>query len=87
MDIDRFLERAAIMEFDGGMQRFRAETLAAQAQGYQRKEVFDEIGRRNLARERDQREAGKRNDNDSLPTLQRTSEKEERPMPERHVQA
>lgn len=85
IDMDQFQERAAIMEFDGGMPRFRAETLAAQAQGYQRKEVFDEIGRRDFARERDQREAGKRDGNDNLPPMQCASEKEERPMPERHV--
>lgn len=45
-DLDQFEERAAIMEFDGGMTRFRAETLAAQAQGKQRREVLDEIGKR-----------------------------------------
>ena len=46
IDLDQFEERAAIMEFDGGLSRFRAETLAAQAQGRQRKEVLDEIGKR-----------------------------------------
>lgn len=40
MDIDAFEERAAIMEFCGGLSRFRAETLAAQVQGYQRKDML-----------------------------------------------
>lgn len=35
-DIDAFEERAAIAEFDGGMSRFEAETLAAQQQGMTR---------------------------------------------------
>ena len=33
-DIDAFEERAAIIEFDGGLSRSHAELLAAQAQGY-----------------------------------------------------
>jgi hypothetical protein len=40
MDFDAFEERAAIMEFCGGLSRFRAETLAAQSQGYQRKDML-----------------------------------------------
>jgi hypothetical protein len=48
---DRFEERAAIMEFCGGMSRFQAETLAARAEGVSRwkalrlvKEAFREDG-------------------------------------------
>lgn len=33
---DAFAERAAIMEFDGGLSRFEAETRAARAQGLTR---------------------------------------------------
>ncbi len=33
-DIDAFEERAAIMEYDGGLTRARAEDKAAQAQGF-----------------------------------------------------
>ena len=33
-DIEAFEERAAIIEFDGGLTRKQAEDLAAQAQGY-----------------------------------------------------
>lgn len=35
-DPEAFEERAAIMEFDGGLSRFEAETLAARAQGLSR---------------------------------------------------
>lgn len=33
-DIDAFEERAAIMQYDGGLSRFEAEDRAAQAQGF-----------------------------------------------------
>lgn len=33
-DIDAFEERAAIMEYDGGLSRAREEDKAAQAQGF-----------------------------------------------------
>ena len=33
-DIDAFEERAAIMQFEGGLSRERAEDKAAQAQGF-----------------------------------------------------
>jgi hypothetical protein len=33
-DIDEFEERAAIAEYDGGLSRYQAETLAARAQGF-----------------------------------------------------
>jgi hypothetical protein len=36
----KFEERAAIMQFDGGLSRFEAETLAAKAQGVSRKEAL-----------------------------------------------
>jgi hypothetical protein len=87
IDLDQFEERAAIMEFDGGLSRFQAETRAAQAQGRQRREVLDEIGRRNSARSRDQREAHVGDHGDALPRVQRTPKEEARPVPERHVQA
>jgi len=52
-DIDAFEERAAIMEFDGGLTRFKAETLAAETQGKKRWEVINEIRNRDTARQRD----------------------------------
>ncbi len=33
-DIDAFEERAAIIQFDGGLTRIQAENLAAQGQGF-----------------------------------------------------
>lgn len=33
-DIDAFEERAAIVEYDGGLSRSRAEDVAAKAQGF-----------------------------------------------------
>lgn len=33
-DIETFEERAAIIQYDGGLSRSRAEDLAAQAQGF-----------------------------------------------------
>lgn len=52
-DRDAFEERAAIMEFDGGLSRFKAETLAAGLQGLTRwnvmKEIRDEERKRNSA--------------------------------------
>ncbi|WP_370571536.1 hypothetical protein [Phaeobacter sp. SYSU ZJ3003] len=33
-DIEAFEERAAIVEYDGGLSRSRAEDIAAQAQGF-----------------------------------------------------
>ena len=33
-DIDAFEERAAIIQYDGGLSRSKAEDLAAQAQGF-----------------------------------------------------
>lgn len=52
IDIEAWAERAAIMEYDGGLSRFKAETLAAEAQGKRRFEVIDEIRKRNSARQR-----------------------------------
>lgn len=38
-DICKFQERAAIMEYDAGISRFEAETLAAKEQGVPRHEA------------------------------------------------
>ncbi|SEB41023.1 hypothetical protein [Rhodobacter sp. 24-YEA-8] len=42
-DIDAFEERAAIMQYDGGLSRSLAEDRAAQAQGFRDAEHFREI--------------------------------------------
>lgn len=71
MDLDAFEERAAIMEFDGGLSRFEAETQAAQAQGFTRWEVLDAIKRRNSERGGDHRQAAPRDGADNLSRVQR----------------
>lgn len=71
IDLDAFEERAAIMEFCGGMTRFQAETRAAQAQGKRRDEVMNEIRKRDSKRASDQREAVERNGSDNMPRVQR----------------
>lgn len=87
MDLDRFEERAAIMEFEGGASRFQAETLAAQAQGRQRWEFKDEISKRNSEQARDQRSADARHAENHMSEMQPAPEEKERSMPKRDVQA
>ena len=73
MDLDQWEERAAIMEFDGGMTRFQAETLAAQSQGRQRWEFKNEISERNSQEAQHQRKADERIATNNLPRVQRAS--------------
>lgn len=87
MDIEVFEERAAIMEFDGGLSRFSAETKAAQAQGRQRKEFLDAIDQRNSERARDRRAAAERQRDHDMPAVQRASEEKARSLSQRDVQA
>jgi hypothetical protein len=42
-DIDAFEERAAIVEYDGGLSRSEAEDVAAQAQGFRDAAQFFEV--------------------------------------------
>lgn len=42
-DIDAFEERAAIVEYDGGLSRSRAEDIAAQAQGFRDREHYWQV--------------------------------------------
>jgi len=42
-DIEAFEERAAIIEYDGGLSRSRAEDLAAQAQGFRDAEHYWQV--------------------------------------------
>lgn len=85
IDVDTFEERAAIMEFDGGMTRFRAETEAARAQGYQRWEVLDEIRKRNSQGQRDSRSAvAGQLRSGAVSGVQPAPEEENRPMPKRY---
>jgi hypothetical protein len=42
-DIDAFEERAAIVEYDGGLSRSEAEDIAARAQGFRDAAQFFEV--------------------------------------------
>lgn len=83
-DVEAFEERSAIMEFCGGLSRFRAETLAAQAQGVARHVA---IRIRNSQQARDQRPQAERNGSDNLPGVQPAPAEEKRSVSERDVQA
>ncbi|MBV7394117.1 hypothetical protein [Mameliella sediminis] len=91
-DVEVFEERAAIMEFDGGMTRFRAETAAAEAQGVTRWQAMQEVRNaqreRNTQRGRDHRSAldGQQRADD-LPGMQRGAEKEKGSVPQRDEDA
>lgn len=84
MDYDGFEERAAIMEFDGGMSRFEAETRAAREQGEPRWRAIGDVAKRFVEQARNQREAmAQRPGADNVPGVQRWAAKENRSMPER----
>lgn len=85
INLDEFEERAAIMEFDGGMSRFRAETLAAQRQGYQRRDALDAISKRNTRQAPDHGQALERNGSDDLSRMQSGPKEQEGSVPERHI--
>ncbi|WP_157968859.1 hypothetical protein [Tropicimonas sp. IMCC34011] len=87
MDLDRWAERSAIMEFDGGLSRFSAETEAARAQGYQRHEVINAYRKRNSPSSRDQRQTAARNAACHVPGVQPLSQEEAGRLPERDIQA
>lgn len=77
-DVEAFEERSAIMEFCGGLSRFRAETLAAQAQGVAR---HDAIRIRNLEGQRNQRPQAKRDGQGHMPGMQPAPEEKAGRMP------
>lgn len=85
-NLDAWEERSAIMEFDGGLSRFDAETQAARAQGVERHAA---IRFRNSQRGGDNRpEAAKRDRADNMSRVQRGAQtaQSENTMPERHRQ-
>lgn len=88
IDIEAFEERAAILEYDAGFSRFKAETLAAAAQGKRRDEVLDEIRKRNSQSARDRESPVARQPRaDDLPGVQPVSQKEARSVSERDAEA
>ncbi len=70
IDVDAFVERAAIIEYDGGFSRFEAETLAAKAQGKSRREALDEVRIRNSQRGRNNRSMARQPRQDNMPRVQ-----------------
>ena len=85
MDIEAYEERAAIMEFDGGMSRFEAETAAAKAQGLNRWEAVNEIRKRDTKRTRDHGQAAAREPADNVSGVQQHATQENGPLPIGHV--
>lgn len=81
LDLDQFEERAAIMEFDGSLSRFAAESAAAREQGLERWEVRDAISKRHFEKTRDQRQGAERDAAHDLPGMQRPSAQEARSLP------
>jgi len=67
IDLDAFEERAAIMEYDGGLSRFQAETKAAELIGKKRWEIMDAIRKRDTQAARDQRQAHERESAGGMP--------------------
>lgn len=87
-DTDWFEERAAISEYDGGLSRFEAETLAAKEQGFQRWEAMAHAKReRDLAATRHHGQAGDGHAADGLSGLQLQAGQEVGPVLEREFQA
>lgn len=84
-DREAFEERAAIAEFDGGLSRFEAETLAARAQGLTRWQAMREVENaervENPAAARDQRQVRAGDAANHLPGMQPAPEEESGPVP------
>ena len=90
IDMDAFLERCAILEFEAGLSRYQAECSAARMQDCSRweamKAVKDAERMGNSAKARDHRQAAQRHGSDDLSRMQSEPEEQARPMPERDVQ-
>ncbi len=87
-DPQAFAERAAIMEFDGGLSRWEAETQAAKVQGLTRWEAMNHAKRiGDTAPARHNRQAVERNDKGNMPAMQPASAQQVRHLPERDVRA
>ena len=91
-DVDAWAERAAIMQYDGGMTRFAAETAAAKAQGLARWQAIKEVENANgngiaggHGYSPDAVDGGR--DANDLPVMFSQPEEENRPMPERQPEA
>ncbi len=87
MDLDAFVERAAIMEYCGGLSRFQAETEAAGAQGFRRWEVLNAIGKRDTGQGGNIGQANGGNAADNLPEMLGGAKEKNRSVPGGDVQA
>ena len=87
MDLDAFVERAAIKEYCGGMSRFQAETEAAEAQGFKRWEVLNAISKRDSGHGGNIGQAHGGNAADNMPGMQRGAKEENRSLLGGDVQA
>lgn len=87
IEVERFHELAGHFEFDEGQSRFKAETLAAERMGVKRWEAINAIRDGHSEKARDHREAHGRDAANNLPGVQPHPAKQNRPMPERHIQA
>lgn len=87
MDIDAFIERSAIMEYDGGMSRFQAETAAAKAQGLTRWQALEAVKNAerggHFAAARDHAAPHVGNGADNLPAMQPASAQQGGSVPKR----
>lgn len=88
-DLDQFIERAAIMEFDGGLSRFQAETEAARAQGVNRWFALEALRNANsignFGKCRDSGSAHVWNGSGDMPRMQPNAPEQKGPVPERVV--
>jgi hypothetical protein len=82
-DREAFEERAAIMEFDGGMTRFQAETKAARAQGVSRWEAIGNVAGRLVEGAGHQRSVAGQPRQDHVPGMQPHAAEEVRPVSKR----
>ena len=91
LDVDAFTERAAIMEIEGGLSRFAAETAAAQAQGVTRWQALECVRNANNVGNpsagRDQRSQNQRDAAHHMPGVQRDAAQQDRAMSKRVVPA
>ena len=91
MNIDQFLERAAIMEFSGGLSRYQAETEAAKAQGVARWKALQEVENAKRSGHFEQggnlSQAVERQCADNLPGVQPVTSQQAGPVPIGDVQA
>lgn len=91
LDLEAFAERVAIMEFEGGMTRFQAETEAARAQGVTRWQALEGLKHANGIGHSGQGgnigQTAFRHGSDNLPGMQPDAKEQVGPVPERHIHA